>query len=90
MLFQVDGPINGMLSLSGPGTSAALAAAIRRSRSGRVMLADIWQWTPLMFLIFLSGLVALPEDQMNAARILGAGFLTQFTRLIIPMMRPTS
>ena len=52
------------------------------------MIADIWQWTPLMFLIFLSGLVALPEDQMNAARILGAGFWPQFTRLIIPMMRP--
>ena len=52
------------------------------------MIADIWQWTPLMFLIFLSGLVALPEDQMNAARILGAGFVPQFTRLIIPMMRP--
>ena len=53
-----------------------------------VMIADIWQWTPLMFLIFLSGLVALPEDQMNAARILGAGFRPQFTRLVIPMMRP--
>ena len=52
------------------------------------MIADIWQWTPLMFLIFLSGLVALPEDQMNAARILGAGFWPQFTRLVIPMMRP--
>ena len=52
------------------------------------MVADIWQWTPLMFLIFLSGLVALPEDQMNAARILGAGFWHQLRYLILPMMKP--
>jgi multiple sugar transport system permease protein len=88
MLFQGDGPINGILSLFVPGdvhpqwlTNPSLAI-------WGVMVADIWQWTPLMFLIFLSGLVALPEDQMNAAKILGAGFYPQFTRLIIPMMRP--
>ena len=53
-----------------------------------VIVADIWQWTPLMFLILLSGLVALPEDQMNAARILGAGFWHQFRYLMLPMMWP--
>ena len=52
------------------------------------MVVDIWQWTPLMFLILLSGLVALPEDQMNAARILGASSWHQFRYLILPMMKP--
>ena len=51
------------------------------------MVVDIWQWTPLMFLIFLSGLAALPEDQMNAARILGAGFWHQLRYLVLPMMK---
>ena len=53
-----------------------------------VIMADIWQWTPLMFLIFLSGLVALPDDQMNQARILGAGFWHQLRYLVLPMMKP--
>ena len=53
-----------------------------------VIAADIWQWTPLMFLIFLSGLVALPEDQLNQARILGAGFWHQLRYLVLPMMKP--
>ena len=88
MLFQVDGPINGMLSLVWPGDVALNWLSDPQLAIWGVMIADIWQWTPLMFLIFLSGLVALPEDQMNAARILGAGFWPQFTRLIIPMMRP--
>ncbi len=52
------------------------------------MVADIWQWTPLMFLILLSGLVALPEDQTNAARILGASFYQQMRRLVLPMLKP--
>ena len=88
MLFQVDGPINGMLSFIWPGDVTLQWLSDPSLAIWGVMIADIWQWTPLMFLIFLSGLVALPEDQMNAARILGAGFLPQFTRLIIPMMRP--
>jgi multiple sugar transport system permease protein len=41
-----------------------------------------------MFLIFLSGLAALPEDQMNQARILGAGFWHQLRHLVVPMMKP--
>jgi multiple sugar transport system permease protein len=52
------------------------------------MIVDIWQWTPLMFLILLSGLVALPEDQMSQARILGANQWHQFRYLILPMMKP--
>jgi multiple sugar transport system permease protein len=88
MLFQVDGPINGMLSFVWPGDVKLQWLSDPSLAIWGVMVADVWQWTPLMFLIFLSGLVALPEDQMNAARILGAGFWPQFTRLVIPMMRP--
>jgi multiple sugar transport system permease protein len=88
MLFQVDGPLNeGLTWLLGrevtilwlENPSLALWSA---------MIVDIWQWTPLMFLILLSGLVALPEDQMNQARILGASGWHQFRYLILPMMKP--
>jgi multiple sugar transport system permease protein len=94
MLFQTQGPVNAALTtvlsnwlhltgtiqipwLSDPGIAIY-----------SVIMADIWQWTPLMFLIFLSGLVALPEDQMNQARILGARFWHQLRYLILPMMWP--
>jgi multiple sugar transport system permease protein len=88
MIFQVDGPLNQGLAalvshpvqihwLDDPGIVLWSAVAV-----------DIWQWTPLMFLIMLSGLVALPEDQMNQARILGAKFRHQFRYLILPMLWP--
>lgn len=94
MLFQTQGPVNGALTvlfhdwlhLTGhiqvPWLSNPNIALFS------VILADIWQWTPLMFLILLSGLVALPEDQMNAARILGARPWHQFRYLILPMLWP--
>ncbi len=88
MIFQVDGPLNQALAvilghdvvihwLDDPGIVMWSAITV-----------DVWQWTPLMFLILLSGLVALPEDQMNQARILGAGFWHRFRYLMLPMLKP--
>ncbi len=94
MLFQTQGPVNGILTfflhdilhLTGhihvPWLSDPNIVLFS------VTIADIWQWTPLMFLILLSGLASLPEDQMNAARILGAKFWHQLRYLILPMMWP--
>ncbi len=53
-----------------------------------VIIAEVWQWTPLMFLILLSGLVGLPEDQMRAATMLGASFWQRFRYLMLPMLKP--
>ncbi len=38
-----------------------------------VMLVDIWQWTPFVILILLSGLRAIPEELYEAAKVDGAG-----------------
>jgi multiple sugar transport system permease protein len=87
MLFQSGGPVNGILSaltgqdiriawLSSPGT--ALIA---------VMVADIWQWTPLMFLILLAGLVGVPDDQLKAATLLGASWGQRFVTIMLPRIK---
>ena len=34
---------------------------------------DVWEWTPLMFLILLAGLQSLPQEPFEAARVDGAG-----------------
>jgi multiple sugar transport system permease protein len=87
MLYQQDGPVNGALdAVLGVGPVNWLQNADIALWS--VMTVEIWQWTPLMFLIFLSGLVALPEDQMNAARILGASWYAQMRHLVLPMLKP--
>ena len=88
MIFQVDGPLNQALSLLLGQDVTILWLENPSLALWSAMVVDIWQWTPLMFLILLSGLVALPEDQMNQSRILGANSWHQFRYLILPMMKP--
>jgi len=51
-----------------------------------VMLADIWQWTPFMVLIFLAGLRAMPTEPFESAIIDGASGWQIFRRLTLPML----
>ena len=87
MLFQSGGPVNDILTrLTGfPVTVAWLSDPTLALFA--VMVADIWQWTPLMFLILLAGLVGVPEDQMKAATLLGANARQRFTTIVLPKMK---
>jgi multiple sugar transport system permease protein len=87
MLFQSGGPVNDILSffagrpvtiawLSDP--DLALFATI---------VSDIWQWTPLMFLILLAGMVSVPQDQQMAAVLLGASWTRRFFTIVLPRMK---
>lgn len=87
MLFQSGGPLNDILS-SLTGTTVAIAWLSDPTLALiAVMIADIWQWTPLMFLILLAGLVGVPEDQMKAATLLGANAWQRFTTIVLPKMK---
>lgn len=54
-----------------------------------VMVADIWQWTPFMVLIFLAGLRAMPTEPFESAIIDGASNWQIFRRLTLPMLSKT-
>lgn len=51
-----------------------------------VMLADVWQWTPFMVLIFLAGLRSLPPEPYEAAMLDGASSWQVFRRITLPLM----
>lgn len=88
MLFQSAGPVNAILSrmffheVSIPWLTGKVSSILC------IMIGDIWEWTPLMFLILLSGLMALPEDQINAATILGASRWQRFRMVMFPLLKP--
>jgi multiple sugar transport system permease protein len=54
-----------------------------------LILFDVWQWTPLVMLITLAGLVSLPSDFYEAAQIDGATPWQVFWRITLPLIRPT-
>lgn len=53
-----------------------------------IILADVWQWTSLTFLIFLSGFSSLPPQLINAARVMGANPRQIFFWVELPMLKP--
>jgi sorbitol/mannitol transport system permease protein len=52
-----------------------------------VMAALVWQWTPFMMLLLLAGLQSQPGDQIEAARVDGAGAWAIFVELTLPHLR---
>jgi multiple sugar transport system permease protein len=54
-----------------------------------LILVDVWQWTPMMALILLAGLTALPEEPFEAARVDGANGRQRFLYLTLPLLLPT-
>lgn len=54
-----------------------------------LILFDVWQWTPLIMLITLAGMVSLPSDFYEAAQIDGASPWQAFWRITLPLVRPT-
>ena len=53
-----------------------------------IILADVWQWTSLTFLIFLSGFTSLPPQLINAARVMGASRRQIFFWVELPLLKP--
>lgn len=53
-----------------------------------VTIVDIWEWTPFVFLILLSGFQALPEAPLEAAEVEGASKIQKMRYVVLPLMRP--
>ena len=55
-----------------------------------VIIVEVWQWTPFMFLLLLAGLLSLPKESYLAASIDGAGPIRKFVYVTFPLMAPIS
>ncbi|MEV7393212.1 sugar ABC transporter permease [Streptomyces sp. NPDC091215] len=53
-----------------------------------VVMITSWRWAPFAMLVLLAGLQALPEEQLEAARVDGAGWWQQFRSVVLPHLRP--
>ncbi len=53
-----------------------------------VIIADIWQWTPFIFILALAALQSLPRSALEAARIDGASGWQQIVHIKLPLMMP--
>jgi raffinose/stachyose/melibiose transport system permease protein len=54
-----------------------------------ILLVMVWQNVGLTMVIYLAGLANVPEDLEEAAAIDGAGVWKRFTKITLPLLRPT-
>ncbi len=54
-----------------------------------IIMVDVWKTTPYMALLLLAGLQSLPQDCFEAAEVDSIPFRKTFSKIILPMMRPT-
>lgn len=53
-----------------------------------LIIVDVWQWTPFVFIIVFARLQALSQDVYEAAAIDGAGPITTFRHITLPLLAP--
>ena len=53
-----------------------------------LITADVWQWTPFLFIIFVAGLQGQDQEIEEAARLDGASWPAIFWNISLPMLRP--
>lgn len=85
-LFDAQfGPLNALLGAVG------LAPVGWLSQEGTafaaIIIADIWQWTPFVFIMMIAGLAGLDSSVVEAARIDGARWYQVIWRVKLPMVR---
>lgn len=87
LLHSELGIVNYVLGLLGMSGKAWLAES--KLALPTVMFIDIWQNVSYMVLVLQAGLVSLPLEPYEAAKVDGASSLQSFRYLTIPMMMPT-
>jgi multiple sugar transport system permease protein len=89
LMFNSDfGAINGTLQAIGVNTESLTWTASPTLAFASVILVDIWQWTPFMFLVLLAGLQAIPQEPYEAARIDGSSRWQTFRHVTLPLLKP--
>jgi multiple sugar transport system permease protein len=82
------GPINQILGWFAGEPVAALWTVNPKLVYPAIVLCEIWQWTPFMFLILLAALSNVDKSLTEAAEIDGAGYWRTFRKIVLPAIWP--
>ena len=53
-----------------------------------LILTDMWHWAPFLSLMLIGGLLSIPKDTLEAARVDGASAWTSFWTITLPQLAP--
>ncbi len=88
MFHDVFGVINAMLQSVGLISEPIAWTASPDTALAAVIIVDVWKTTPFMALLLLAGLQTIPNECYEGAKVDGAGTLTTFFRITLPLLKP--
>jgi multiple sugar transport system permease protein len=88
MLFNEQGPINQIIGWVTGNPFGFAWLEDPQWALVPIILAEIWQWTPMMFLLVLTGFLTVSRTQWRAALALGASPSRAFVRIVLPLTLP--
>jgi len=88
MFDQRFGPINQIIGWLAGGEVKLLWTVETALVWPAILIAEVWQWTPFMFLLLLAALSNVDKEQLEAAEIDGASRWMTFRRIVLPAILP--
>jgi raffinose/stachyose/melibiose transport system permease protein len=75
----------GVIGINGPGWLTDPKYALLS-----VALVDVWKGVGLATLIYIAGIVSIPTEYLEAAKVDGAGSWQRFRQIVLPLARPAT
>jgi multiple sugar transport system permease protein len=88
MTDALKGPFSPLLLALGLGNTSLLGSGDTARMA--VLIGDIWQWTPFVFIILLAGLEGVSRETIEASLVDGANRWQLFRNIIFPEIVPVS
>jgi multiple sugar transport system permease protein len=85
-LLHPFGPITQLLEPFGTGRIDWLTSSSTAMPS--IIAVTVWRFAPYFMIVFLAGLLAIPEDFYEAAQLDGANAVRRFWHLTLPLLAP--
>ncbi|WP_439530550.1 carbohydrate ABC transporter permease [Pannonibacter sp.] len=90
-IFEQTGFLNSMLQAVGAvdGPRIWLGYQDKATIFLAVVLAEVWRATAIMLVILVAGMGLIPKEYKEAAEVFGASPWQRFTRVTLPLLRPS-
>jgi multiple sugar transport system permease protein len=86
LFYEEGGPINSFIHLLGGPQIPWLSSPFWAK--GAIVMLDVWQWTPFVFLVTLAGLQSMSQDLTEASQVDGAQGWQTLLHIVLPLLTP--
>lgn len=88
-ILSIDGLLNNFMDIIGLGAMTTDWLGDINTAMNSVVALEVWKWAGFHMIIYLAGLQSIPETLLEAATVDGAGKVSKFFRVTLPLLMPS-